>query len=1759
MKKKTMLVIIISILLVLDAYLLYRFSNESQRTSTEFYKSINPGLIAHYEFNNGSGKILYDHHSTNGFNGSFVGSPEWCDGRWSKGLEFGGSGDYVDISKVAEYIYKNGVKSITLTAWINTTATGLLEIIGDNDIHIFAELQLENNGTVHFWMENSSDADYMVWSNSPLNDGKWHFIVGQYNYTTKVMEIWVDGVLNQRRTYTFEPSVPTNYCIGHGDNDDFMGSIDEVRIYERTLTPEEISFLYNYSDIHNPIRINNDSEFASFIEKEHLAGDGSETSPYEISGYNIDAYGAGDAIYIGNTTVHFIVDECHLYNATYQSSPYTYGAGITLYNVMNGTISKVKAEDEYAGIFLRDSSNVTGEENFIRNITYGIYAEGYHTKARNITFSHNAIELAQDEGTYVYWAENLTVDNNTILNSPSAYGIFLYYVDHSIVENNTVDTALNGILIEDTSYNTYRGNVINNTSAEGIYTYESEHERFEENTILNLDDVGIEMDESYYMTFIKNYIQTVKGFYTGIRIEGGDVLYSNTLVNCGLDMSTPEIVAALPDNNTVNGKPIIFYRDTNLNNITIENAGQVFLYNVSWVTLKNLSIESVPYGIYGEKLNNITVDNVSVSNDEDGIRIERSENITINGGRFYNSSSYGIQLELSSNSRIINSRVTNISDTGIYIDQSDHTTVEGNVVERSRNGMWITGDYNYIANNSILNSSHYGIRIGHYHNTITGNVIVNSTDYGIYIGSGYTGNMIYRNYLYRNHGSNGAYNASHIQAYDYSGNNYWNSSTEGNYWYDWANNNDTNDRNYNGIVDWPYRIDGGNAMDYYPLSNYHGLIRINSDDDFTTDNGVIGGSGTKNDPYIISGWKIDAHGAGNAIYIGNTTKYFKIENCTLFNTTYDSFPYYYGSAITLYNVTNGYIGYSEIYDTDTFGVLLNNTRNTTLEHNRIHDNYGYGGVWEKYSTNITFLWNEFVDNYIGLYLSNSNDNNVLHNYFRNSTSSGLYIESGTRSMIYDNYFYFNNGSNGTYDASHVQAADNGNNYWNSSTKGNYWYDWAYNNDTNDKNHDGIVDWPYCIGSNSGAVLDHYPISRFRGVIRINGNDDFIPQNGVIAGIGSEDDPYLIFGWSINASGEGNGIYIGNTSVHFIIESVHVEDAKYVSSPYFYGAGIEIYNVSAGEIRNTVSVDNEAYGVLIYDSKNVEISNSSMGHNGEAGLKIDSSTNIRVIGCNIDSNIFGIYLTEANYNIIYDDTITNSMNTGIYLASSGGNEINKTNVWGSNKEGIFIAGGESNRILNSTIHHNDGNGIKIVSSSKYNLIYDSWIYRNAQNGTYIETNENELINNTIDNNDHCGVYLDNADDNLLSDNTVTGNEEGVHISNYAAGNRIENNNISSNSKNGIYMGSGYNNILNNSMWGNGNGTYLDQVSHIIIRNNTFGRGMNGVKMKQSEQIKMENNTYPNVSSHAVYSEFAKNITLRNEAVAGCGQGLYISQGRDNSFFNITVRDSQYEGLWLIDEFNDTLVGGNYSHNGLYESNYHGMVIHDSHNITMETLSIYNNAVNGIFIESSSSNITIYNVSFNGNGMSGIQIDSSSFITVTNSTFHSNYFGILISGGSHDCLIEESTLNYNNNGIRITTSSKGNVIRENNITSHTGYGVYIDDSSSGNLIYNNSFYYNYGSTDTYDSSHVQAYDANGSNYWNTSGNPHGYGNFWYDWQCPDDDNNGIVDYPYDIDGGTGAKDYYPIAGACQPVPEFSAYIVAVMFIIVILAIYTFRRKK
>ena len=76
-----------------------------------------------------------------------------------------------------------------------------------------------------------------------------------------------------------------------------------------------------------------------------------------------------------------------------------------------------------------------------------------------------------------------------------------------------------------------------------------------------------------------------------------------------------------------------------------------------------------------------------------------------------------------------------------------------------------------------------------------------------------------------------------------------------------------------------------------PGPTNHDPIVIESDDDFTSENGVIGGSGLPDDPYVISGWTISSKD-GSCINISHTSAHFEIRDVSLQTDTYGEYTVY---------------------------------------------------------------------------------------------------------------------------------------------------------------------------------------------------------------------------------------------------------------------------------------------------------------------------------------------------------------------------------------------------------------------------------------------------------------------------------------------------------------------------------------------------------------------------------------------------------------------------------------------------------------------------------------------------------------------------------------------------------------------------------------------------------------------------------------------------------------------------------------------------
>jgi hypothetical protein len=200
------------------------------------------GLVAAYGFEEGAGNTTAD-SSGNGLTGSIT-TPNWrTDGKFGKALRFTNSqNSWVNIADNALLRLTNGM---TISAWVKPTSalpmwpTVLMkERSGELTYALYANS--DGNQPNVDYTANGSEVNLNAGSALPLNT--WTYLTGTFDGTT--MKLYVNGVEVGSQPASSPIDVTTGVLRIGGDRvwtgEFFPGLIDEVRIYNRALSPTEI-------------------------------------------------------------------------------------------------------------------------------------------------------------------------------------------------------------------------------------------------------------------------------------------------------------------------------------------------------------------------------------------------------------------------------------------------------------------------------------------------------------------------------------------------------------------------------------------------------------------------------------------------------------------------------------------------------------------------------------------------------------------------------------------------------------------------------------------------------------------------------------------------------------------------------------------------------------------------------------------------------------------------------------------------------------------------------------------------------------------------------------------------------------------------------------------------------------------------------------------------------------------------------------------------------------------------------------------------------------------------------------------------------------------------------------------------------------------------------------------------------------------------------------------------------------------------------
>lgn len=213
---------------------------------TAFYDCHNwdASLVGCWSLDEGSGTLAHD-GSGNDNHGTIYGA-SWVDGKFGKALSFDGVDDYVEIPQDPNL----NPTTITVDTWIKAKPTGDYQLVVDKS-HGFVdatgwELEIYPDGRIGFGYGNGDPgwSGAYARSTSVLTDNVWHHVAGTLDGAT--IRIYVDGVLENATAYAGTPqtnSRPVHIGMAWGGGTPqrfFNGLIDEIKIYNRALSQEEI-------------------------------------------------------------------------------------------------------------------------------------------------------------------------------------------------------------------------------------------------------------------------------------------------------------------------------------------------------------------------------------------------------------------------------------------------------------------------------------------------------------------------------------------------------------------------------------------------------------------------------------------------------------------------------------------------------------------------------------------------------------------------------------------------------------------------------------------------------------------------------------------------------------------------------------------------------------------------------------------------------------------------------------------------------------------------------------------------------------------------------------------------------------------------------------------------------------------------------------------------------------------------------------------------------------------------------------------------------------------------------------------------------------------------------------------------------------------------------------------------------------------------------------------------------------------------------
>jgi hypothetical protein len=215
--------------------------------------TVSSGLVGWWPLDEGTGLVAHD-ISGQGNNGTWSGAPSSPNGTYyTTGLigayagYFDGSDNEVTIGTKPVYQFTG---PFTVSAWVNTVASGTILTMqngGDNG-YVLAI----NYGAINFCVYANTAQNCAGAGSYPLSSPAWTYFTAVFDGSN--ISVYANGVFVASAPAA-APTASTGPLVfgaaQRGGFSNFIGSLDDIRIYNRALSANEISSLYN-TDVGTP-------------------------------------------------------------------------------------------------------------------------------------------------------------------------------------------------------------------------------------------------------------------------------------------------------------------------------------------------------------------------------------------------------------------------------------------------------------------------------------------------------------------------------------------------------------------------------------------------------------------------------------------------------------------------------------------------------------------------------------------------------------------------------------------------------------------------------------------------------------------------------------------------------------------------------------------------------------------------------------------------------------------------------------------------------------------------------------------------------------------------------------------------------------------------------------------------------------------------------------------------------------------------------------------------------------------------------------------------------------------------------------------------------------------------------------------------------------------------------------------------------------------------------------------------------------------